>query len=85
MPQQKTAVHFWTDNFSLKQQIKHYIQYPKRRQTECLAPEYKAILAIIPFTRTHFYYRVHHVKGHQKGDNLSWEAQLNNKCDELAT
>eukprot|EP00957_Ditylum_brightwellii_P095908 7307629-Ditylum_brightwellii.AAC.1 len=26
-----------------------------------------------------------HVKGHQKGNNLPWEAQLNNIADELAT
>ena len=25
-----------------------------------------------------------HVKGHQKGLNLPWEAQLNNGCDQLA-
>jgi hypothetical protein len=27
----------------------------------------------------------HHVKGHQTGPDLSWEAQLNNRADELAT
>eukprot|EP00957_Ditylum_brightwellii_P196709 14987586-Ditylum_brightwellii.AAC.1 len=26
-----------------------------------------------------------HVKGHQSGANLTWEAQLNNMADELAT
>eukprot|EP00957_Ditylum_brightwellii_P055504 4206013-Ditylum_brightwellii.AAC.2 len=26
-----------------------------------------------------------HVKGHQSGKNLTWEAQLNNMADELAT
>jgi hypothetical protein len=50
-----------------------------------LAPEFEAIISIIPFAETHARYRVHHVKGHQKGNNLSWEAQLNNLCDELAT
>eukprot|EP00957_Ditylum_brightwellii_P003800 288678-Ditylum_brightwellii.AAC.1 len=27
----------------------------------------------------------HHVKGHQTGPNLPWEAQLNNRADKLAT
>ena len=27
----------------------------------------------------------HHVKGHQTGPNLQWEAQLNNRANELAT
>ena len=27
----------------------------------------------------------HHVKGHQTGPNLNWEAQLNNRADKLAT
>eukprot|EP00957_Ditylum_brightwellii_P000120 8357-Ditylum_brightwellii.AAC.1 len=26
-----------------------------------------------------------HVKGHQSGKNMTWEAQLNNMADELAT
>eukprot|EP00957_Ditylum_brightwellii_P008779 665639-Ditylum_brightwellii.AAC.1 len=27
----------------------------------------------------------HHVKGHQTGPNLTWEAKLNNRADKLAT
>eukprot|EP00957_Ditylum_brightwellii_P165815 12624439-Ditylum_brightwellii.AAC.1 len=27
----------------------------------------------------------HHVKGHQSSQNLTWEAQLNNRADALAT
>eukprot|EP00957_Ditylum_brightwellii_P078809 5992820-Ditylum_brightwellii.AAC.1 len=27
----------------------------------------------------------HHVKGHQSGPNLTWEAQLNNRANALAT
>eukprot|EP00957_Ditylum_brightwellii_P001028 81583-Ditylum_brightwellii.AAC.1 len=30
-------------------------------------------------------WEVHHVKGHQSGNRLSWEAQLNNRADKLAT
>eukprot|EP00957_Ditylum_brightwellii_P075211 5715607-Ditylum_brightwellii.AAC.1 len=27
----------------------------------------------------------HHMKGHQTGPNLNWEAKLNNRADKLAT
>eukprot|EP00957_Ditylum_brightwellii_P044445 3372255-Ditylum_brightwellii.AAC.2 len=30
-------------------------------------------------------YQIQHIKGHQKGDNLSREAELNNAADKLAT
>jgi hypothetical protein len=50
-----------------------------------LSPEYEAIETLLHHATTHPNYRAHHVKGHQKGANLSWEAQLNNVCDELAT
>eukprot|EP00957_Ditylum_brightwellii_P017382 1309311-Ditylum_brightwellii.AAC.1 len=29
--------------------------------------------------------QTHHVKGHQTGSNLDWEAMLNNRADALAT
>eukprot|EP00957_Ditylum_brightwellii_P003062 234362-Ditylum_brightwellii.AAC.1 len=29
--------------------------------------------------------KTHHMKGHQTGPNLTWEAKLNNRSDELAT
>eukprot|EP00957_Ditylum_brightwellii_P186693 14215594-Ditylum_brightwellii.AAC.1 len=29
--------------------------------------------------------KTHHVKGHQTGSNLTWEAKLNNRADKLAT
>jgi hypothetical protein len=49
-----------------------------------LAPEFDAIQLIIPLAQEQFHYRVHHVTGHQKDTNLTWEAQLNNKCNKLA-
>jgi hypothetical protein len=38
------------------------------------------VLKSFPYTWAH-----HHAKSHQSGPNISWEAQLNNVADTLAT
>jgi hypothetical protein len=85
LPQQSRPTHFWTDSLSLSQRLIKKLHEYSLRPTSCLAPEFNSINETAQLLSTTAKPRIHHVKGHQQGPDLTWEAQLNNRCDVLAT
>jgi hypothetical protein len=85
VPTTKTPLQFIADNSGLTRQLINRRRYTRLRATGSTAQEHELIEPIQNITCTYNNISYHHVKGHQKKKNPSWEAQLDQQCDELAT
>ena len=76
---------FYIDNSTVIDRLKT-IEWQSKLPSKTTLPEFESLWELHTLHRKHTpSIEVIHVKGHQSGPNLSWQAQLNNKCDELAS
>ena len=76
----------YCDNSTAVKRMKWFNLQTVLKPSLTLAADFDVQLQIeATLAELHTQWNTEHVKGHQSGPNLSWEAQLNNRADELAT
>ena len=80
---QPQKVKFCTDNATVTLRLKT-MEWQQHQPSKTTQPECESPNELCKLHQQLPHVTVHHVKGHQTGKNLSWQAQLNKRCDKLA-